>query len=249
MPGEQTTGGARRLADVLLAPHDDVACERCLDSLEEYCAAQLRGEDATRLMPVIASHLDSCVACSEAYALVYESLLGEASIPEPSLIPRPDLSFLPARQSPQGSFQDVLSAALEQTGSRLRLTFSQLLLDLLPPMPALALRTADTATPFMELSFTAVVAPIESLQIVAIPAAGEEHCDLLIRIGLVDRVWPDLDGIAIVLHHSGQTLRATTDAWGEVRFSSIERAMLASMRIEVVVAGGLDDGPWTMAGW
>jgi hypothetical protein len=239
MPGEQTRNGARRLANVLLMTPDDAACERCLDMLEEYCAAQLRGEDVARLMPETADHLDSCVACSEGYVLIYESLLVGESIPVPSRIPRPDLSFLPARQIPQQSFQDVLSAALEQAGSWLRLSFSQLLLDLLPPAPALALRSSDATAPFMELSLTTVAAPIESLQITAVPAADDQRCDVLVRIGLLDRAWPDLDGITIALRQSGQTLLATTDAWGEVRFSSIERAALGSMEVEVMVAGGL----------
>src|SRR5689334_3871436 len=87
-------GQARRLAQALLAQFDDAACAACLDGLEEYIADQAAGEDYLTRWPAVARHLDSCVACAEAYALLYELRVDIRAAPLPAGIPEADLSFL-----------------------------------------------------------------------------------------------------------------------------------------------------------
>ena len=43
----------------------DPGCEACFEVLDAFAEAVLRGEDADRLFPEVASHLAGCAACRE----------------------------------------------------------------------------------------------------------------------------------------------------------------------------------------
>jgi hypothetical protein len=89
-----TTDSARRLVEALVEEPGTQACEACLDGLEAYVDAQLAGRDYAALQPVVARHLDQCVTCAEAYALIYEARLAEAAPLQLEHIPDPDVGFL-----------------------------------------------------------------------------------------------------------------------------------------------------------
>jgi hypothetical protein len=232
MPNEQTTDGARRLARLLIAEPDPAACERCLDALEAYCAAQIAGGDPA--LPEVTSHLDSCVACSESYALMYESLLVAANLPEPASYPQPNLAFLKRESATPVSgrtLSEVLALAVERAGGVVRLRLSQLLLDLLPPPTALALRSG--AAPLMEIMISAPGELVEGLTAAALPEADPLLCTLSVRVAIAEREWPDLEGIAVRLSVGDVQRQASTDVWGEALFAQVPRAALSSLQIEV----------------
>lgn len=229
MPSEQTTDGARRLARLLIAEPDPAACERCLDALEAYCAAQIAGGDPA--LPAVADHLDSCVACSEAYAILYEALLAGDQLPEPASSPRPDLAFLGERSPAQPTLADALALAVERAGGVIRLRLSQLLLDLLPPPAALALRSG--AAPLMEIAISTPGELVEGLTVTALPDADPSLCTLSVRVAIAEREWPDLEGIAVRLTLGDAQRQASTDVWGEALLTRVPRAALSSLQIEV----------------
>ncbi|UCG23412.1 MAG: hypothetical protein JSW55_14855 [Chloroflexota bacterium] len=86
----------RLFIQALQTETSDKACQKCLDQLDAYVAAQLTGEDYLALYPDVALHLDLCSECADAYARIYELELAEreGSLPRPEQIPAPDLSFL-----------------------------------------------------------------------------------------------------------------------------------------------------------
>jgi hypothetical protein len=225
MAGEETTDGARRLARLLVEAPDPAACERCLDALEAYCAAQIAGGGPAQ--PEIASHLDRCVACAESYALLYESLLAGDQIPEPAQYPTPDLAFL---REGAPTLAAALAQAVERAGGVVRLRLSQLLLDLLPP-PALALRSA--AGPLMEITISTPGELIEGLTVTAQPEGQGDRCTLSVRVAIAEREWPELAGVVVRLTVGGALRQATTDVWGEALFPQVPRAMLSAAQIEV----------------
>ena len=72
------------------------------DQLQAYAEAQLaRVEDATEFQDV-KRHLDSCIDCSEAYALLYETLWAEqqGTMSEPNHVPAPNVAFLSSEHRP-----------------------------------------------------------------------------------------------------------------------------------------------------
>ncbi|HEY1013753.1 MAG TPA: hypothetical protein VGE07_13665, partial [Herpetosiphonaceae bacterium] len=125
-----TPAQAQRLARVLLEPAAPPACAACLDELEAYVDGQLAGQPAPERFPRTAAHLDACVDCSIAYAMLYELRLQGALLPEPPAIPAPDLRFLPGARP---TLAQAARAALSAQAGRLRLAFSALLLELAAP--------------------------------------------------------------------------------------------------------------------
>jgi hypothetical protein len=224
---------AERLAQLLITAPDEPACATCLDALEAYVDAQLAGKAYQEHMPQVAQHLDSCVACAESYALLYQARLLEGKLPTPARIPAPNLSFLPAAADVRLSA--ALGQAVERIGARLRLVFSQSLLDLLPPpaAPAMALR-GEAADALIDLAITQPDATISELRLTIYRTEeASDQYDLRIQVALLGREWPDLGGIAVSLTVGHELRRAPTDAWGEVVFTALPAAALPSIQIQV----------------
>jgi hypothetical protein len=238
-----TSEHALRLARLLIEQPDPAACERCLDKLEAYCLAELSGASGAAADPETAQHLDGCVACAESYALLYEALLHSAAVPEPPTLPAPDLSFLKRRsegsQMPAGlgDLRSALLGALTRVGADLRLVLSEGLLALVPPPPpALVLRAGEQSETLLDLQIDRPDPLVAGLQLIftrTSAAAG----DLLVRVGLPEREWPDLAGIRVLLSDAGEQRQAITDAWGEVRFQGVPQASLPMLELRVRIEG------------
>jgi hypothetical protein len=231
-------GQARRLAGALLAQIDDAACAACLDELEAYVAAQLDGDEYAARWPAVATHLDACVACAESYALLYAAQVAERAQLAPATIPAPDLSFLQANiasPSAAGDLRAALGLAVARAGTRLRLTISRALLDLLPApsAPALAFRSGG-GTALFELTLDETGSTIERLNVSAYAdRAAAERCAVRVQVAVRGREWPDLAGIAIALYVGDEQRTAATDAWGESVFADVPTVALARLVVEV----------------
>lgn len=228
--------GAYELARTLVQGEDEQACERCLDQLEAYVEAQLGGRAYTSLFPDVARHLDGCVACAEAYGLLYEALASTAAA-EPAHIPEPDLSFLGARESssPGVALQAAVKDALTQFAAGLQLTLTRALLDLFRPGPGMAeaVRGGDPAA-LLELTLDDPSPSVAQLQISVYPAVdAPEACDLRAQLRLPGRDWPDLAGVAVIVSAAGLHREATTDAWGEAVIEGLPLSALEGAQIEV----------------
>jgi hypothetical protein len=228
---------ARRLAEALVANEDEADCLACLDGLEAYVDAQLAGEDYLAQMPQVAQHLDTCVACAEAYALVYEVRLAEANLPLPARIPPPDLAFL---RSPLQRLQELLAGAVEPLATGLRLVFSQALLaalDALPSTAAPALRGEFAAAPLFELLLANPAPAVESLHLSLYPDGARPGLGTLrAQLALVGRDWPDLAGINIVVRWLGAEQQATSDEWGEALIPGVPLDVVAQLVVEVITS-------------
>jgi hypothetical protein len=241
-------GQARRLAQAVLAQPDDAACDACLDRLEAYVDDQLSGAEYAANWPEVALHLDSCVACAEAYGLLFEQRQSEIAL-EPAEIPTPDLSFLqPNAAGPIGPAQlralrrverlrAVLAAAVSYAGATLHVAFSQALLGLLPALaqPGLAFRDgAETLAPLFELTLDAPGGQIARLQLSAyVDHANPKRCAVRVQVGLHEREWPDLAGVPVSLAFGGERRQAATDAWGEALFADLPTLALPELQVAV----------------
>jgi len=131
----------QQLIQAIIAQSDDSACDACMAKLDEYVAAQLNGEDYLQTYPDVVLHLDSCLACANAYALYYDLELAAATLPQPDLIPQPDLSFLRqdvASTTVAPTLLEKLRASLEQTVDGFKLQLSPALLAGFTPQPTLS---------------------------------------------------------------------------------------------------------------
>lgn len=222
---------ARALARILATPHDEAACRACLDGLEAYVDAQLAQANYAAQFPAVAAHLDSCVACAEAYALLYEIRLA-VNPPTPAFIPPPDLSFLP-RPAPldRGA---IIAQALEQLGNGVRLVFSKALLDAFAGArgPALAMRSGVSGPPLVECVLDQPTPTLSSVQITVYAAAdAPERCTIRIQVERPGREWPDLAGTTVSIHWPDGEALATTDAWGEAIVADVPREHLAALTV------------------
>jgi len=211
---------AQYLAEVLLAAHDEAACTACLDELEEYVSAQLRGEPYQARFPQLAAHLDSCVDCAEAYAALYEVLQPQAALATPQRIPAPDLSFLdPKRATNRKPILVQLARAIREALAA-------------PSPPTLAYRDAEETVIF-SLAIEGLNAEIERVQVAAYPAENAEHCLVQVQVELRDRAWPDLADIALRLSWPDGASEASTDSWGSAVFAAVPRTYLAELSLTV----------------
>jgi hypothetical protein len=225
--------GAYELARALLEGQDEAGCAACLDQLEPYVEAQLGGRAYTSLFPTVAPHLDGCVACAEAYGLLFETLAAATAPPEPARLPAPDLGFLGA--GPGEALREALAGALRQAAAGLRLTLTRPLLDLLAPGPgvAQAVRGADQAA-LLELALDGPAPQLARLQLSVYPAAGApDACDLRVQLRLHGREWPELAGVAVVASAGELRREAVTDDWGEAVIEGLPQAALEGLQIEV----------------
>ena len=120
-------------------------CSIWRDQLHAYVEAQLAGHGEDAEFVDLRRHLDACVDCSEAYALLYETMWAEQQgmIPEPPTMPRLDTSFLASPPAPSPSqhelmmsrnseeFWDLIRARLSDEKERL-VIYDSLILDLKP---------------------------------------------------------------------------------------------------------------------
>ena len=123
------------LVATLLTPCNEATFQQCLEQLDDYIAAQLAGEDYVALYPQTAVLLDACPDCAAAYARLYEmeTAVRSQTLPQPTHIPQPDLSFLPQAASLLAQLRQAFQQRLD--GSSLQLT--QGLVALLTPPPVL----------------------------------------------------------------------------------------------------------------
>jgi hypothetical protein len=237
-------GQARRLAEALLAQPNDAACTACLDMLEEFVADQLAGDDHIARWPVVADHLDTCVACAESYELLYAARL---TVPAaPADLPAPDLSFLQASaagplapaalrdQRRAARLREAMGTAVTRAGAQLRLALSRTLLDLLPPPagPALAFR-GDAGAALFELALDEPAEHLQRLTISAYSGDVADRCVVRVQVALHGREWPDLAGVAVALQAGDQRRSTTTDAWGETVFEDVPATALPELVLEV----------------
>jgi hypothetical protein len=246
-----TSNSARRLAETIVEQPGAQVCAQCLDALEAYVEAQLAGRDYAALQPEVARHLDQCVACAEAYALIYEARLAEVALPAQARIPAPDVGFLEpsvvgritpdqlrARRTPD--LRDLVRRSIAQLGATLRVTFSHTLLDALsatPQTPTLAYREQPQQAPLYDIVIDNPTPDVEQLQMTVHPdLQSTDRCTLRVRVALPGRDWPDLAGIAVLARLSGVKHHATTDPWGEAIISDLPLADLPELHVEVIAA-------------
>jgi hypothetical protein len=226
---------AQRLSQVLLATPSEQDCQACLDALEAYIDAQLAGQPYTTRYTQVAQHLDACIACAESYGLIYETRLNEATQPEPAAIPKPDLSFLTPASTAIDQLNSLITSATEWLGNQLRFSFSQALLDLLPPpMPSTLAVRGSQAMPLQDITLELAGGSISQVHVVVLQRAeATDQCDLHIQLTIPGREWPDLVGIPITLNYGVQHASALSDAWGEAVFRGVPIRELAEMQIGV----------------
>jgi hypothetical protein len=234
----------QRLLQTITAQPDDSACSACVAKLDEYVAAQLRGEDYLQTYADVARHLDSCLDCANAYALLYDLELAGATLPQPDQLPQPDLSFLEpaiANTTASPTFGEKLRAALEQTVGGFELQLSPAFFAGLAPQPAFsALRGSDESQRYGERLFS--LDPDEEstatfpLMLAAYrDNANRDLCLLEVTTTPPGRSWPELEGIQVTLHAENNTWKGHTDAWGLASFEGIPLALLDQLLIEVVL--------------
>ena len=76
---DRKNGGNRQVEEFLTLLRTETTeadCDRCLAQIDAYASSQLNNEPYREQFPWVAQHLDSCVACAEGYAQVYELILG-----------------------------------------------------------------------------------------------------------------------------------------------------------------------------
>ncbi len=223
---------ARRLAQIIVASHDDTACTACLDQLEAYVSAQLAGENYLALFPAVAQHLDSCVLCAESYALLYEARLAESS----AALPAVAAAAQPVRSAAMG-LQELLRQVVDRTGTGLRLRLTQALLDALPAaqLPAPALRNGTpSSTPSIDLALDDPEAAVTRLHLRVHPAKDTpERCTVRVQADVHGRTWPDLADVLVLLRYDGTQRQSLTDPWGEAVFDDVPTAALPNLQLEI----------------
>ena len=226
--------GSHRLAMLLLQQTYSQDCRQCRDTLEDYCLAQqTMGEHKLAAYTSITSHLDVCVDCAECYELIYSILLPDTETPVPEHYPVPNLSFLIPRPVPAEPLRSQLAQACEHYGARLRLSFSQALLALLPPPPQLALRSM-AAQPMFELHLSWPEQAIEGLhlQVFSSPVG---LADVQVQVYQHERQWPDLLHARVLLSIGAQHYQADSDAFGTAILNNIPIDTLAISTVEVAL--------------
>jgi hypothetical protein len=242
VPGAEEAS-ARALAEILSYTPDEADCALCLNQLEDYVQTQLRGAAYQPQFAWTARHLDSCVACAAAYALLYEVGLAEANgrLPHPAHTPAPDLSFLQS----QPGWLATLRAALTAAPERLSLQLNEALARLLAPAPAPALTRAvgdGRYTPKL-LELTPDQAQEAALPFTLTAYADRQQpdrCLVEITVQPPGQSWPDLGGYQVTLAAGEQIFTGKTDDWGTAVFFGIPLAKLNDLKIEVMFSNSPD---------
>lgn len=227
-------------------------CQQCIKQLTAYVDVQLDGDDYQTQFPVVARHLDSCVACAEAYARVYEVVLADrnghfdtaaslsgarlrtGSLAQPSHIPQPDISFL----NNQLSLWAALQTAFQQTQRRFTLQLDATLVTLLAPQSSLALTRSGDDSRFGEqiLSFSPDQVPETGFPFSLTAYADKENpeqCLVEITVEPPGLSWPDLGDSEVRLSYDNRVLIEITDDWGTAVFVNIPRTELENLHLEI----------------
>lgn len=234
----------QQLIRAITARPDDSACDTCMTNLDDYVTAQLQGADYLQIYPTVALHLDSCLDCANAYALLYDLELAAATLPQPNLIPQPDLAFLGqdmASTTAAPTLRERLRAALQQTVGGFTLQLSPHLLAGFAPQPAFsALRSPAESQRYGERLFS-LSQDEESTEALPLTLAAyrdnanPDLCLLEVTAAPPERSWPELEGIQVTLQAEGNTWEDQTDAWGLASFEGIPLTLLDQLLIEVVL--------------
>ena len=215
---------------------NDADCRLCLSQLPDYVAAQQAQEDYQTQFAWTQQHLDSCVACAEAYAQLFELALVEAQdqLPQPEKLPAPDLSFLTAVPDLRTS----LSRAIQQTRQRFSLQLNELLTGLLVPPPQAALTRSAGEGRYSQklLELTPDKLPDATLLVMLTAYADQEQpgrCLVEVTVEPPGLSWPDLAGREVLLTTGEQAQTAQTDEWGTAVFPDILIPDLDTLRLDV----------------
>lgn len=211
-------------------------CALCLNQLEAYVETQLSRPAATAEFGWLRRHLDSCLACAEAYALLYELAWAEENgrLPRPPHIPEPDLRFL----RPLPDWLKLLKDALLITPDQVRLQLNEALVRLLtpPPAPAPTRAAGDGRYQPKLLELTP-----DQARSVAIPFTltayadrqQPDRCLVEITVQPPGHSWPDLGRYQVAVTAAGQTFITETDDWGTAVFPGLPRSQLETLAIIV----------------
>lgn len=227
-------GRENPLWDVLRSRPTAADCQRCQQQLDEYVTAQLNGRHVRAEFPWVARHLDACVDCAHAYALVYDVAHADqtGTLPTPAAIPDPDLSFL------QQSLADRLRRALTQTGNRLTLQLDAALRTLLIPPPAAALVRSGASGRYHPAILTL---PPDQLPDADPPftltayadSQQPDRCLVEVTVHPPGQSWPDLGGRAVTLTTADGSQTAATDDWGVAAFPDVLQAALDTLVLSI----------------
>lgn len=223
------------LAMLRQQPNED-DCRICLSQLPDYVDAQQAQKEVKTQFAWTRQHLDSCVACAQAYGPLFDLVLADAQnqLPRPEHIPTPDLSFLTAVPH----LPTALSQAIQQTRQRFTLQFNELLTNLLAPPPQTAPTRATGEGRYSQklLELTPAQLPEATLPITLTTFADQEQpgrCLVEITVEPPGLSWPDLAGRAVTLTVGEQTLTAQTDEWGTAVFPNILSLNLDTLNLDV----------------
>lgn len=223
---------------LLQRPPEASACQACLGTLAAYVTDQLAGKAYTTLWPEVAEHLDGCVICAEVYDRLYtlEAMALPTTLPLPSLLPAPDLSFL-ARPP---DWTTRLGALIHWAGQSVQIRFLADAFAFPPPQASLSpvWRAPDGGERYQEIIF--VWPPDDSLR-APLPLKMTVYRDALqpalslveIILEPPDRQWPDRAGIAVALAWPGEGRQMATDAWGLAAFSDVPVERLAELTLTI----------------
>lgn len=228
--------GRRALLAVLQSAPSEAECGRCLAQLDAYAVAQLEGAGHSDHFAWLAHHLDGCLECAAAYALIYETALADdhGRLPEPNTYPQPNLNFL----QDGAAWLAALREALQITPSSLVLQFNAALTRLLLPRPGAVLtRSAESGRygpRLLELtSGQATDAGLPFTLAVYADRQQTSNCLLEVTVQPPGQSWPDLAGYMVTVAAGTRALVAATDAWGTAVFPNMTVDELESLRLEI----------------
>lgn len=226
---------AQRFLEMLTSQANEETCQKCINELEQYISAQLNNVNVMTLFPETAVHLDRCLSCAEAYALLYDSRIAEQNdqLIEPPAIPKPDLSFLPA----PSNLSTLLSQHLRTTGNIITLQLTAVLLSLLPPpQQAAPVRSASR-------QYTTIIHRLTPEQVpeLTLPfsltayqdAQNETLCLVEINVSPPGISWPDLEGYSVQCQFDDVTLSEKTDDWGTAVIPDIPVNQLPNLTVTI----------------
>jgi hypothetical protein len=73
-----------RISRLLGPAAAELSCEACFEQLDGYVEAELAGEDAAAMLPLLAAHLDGCPACREDHDSLLAFVCSEPPPPPPA---------------------------------------------------------------------------------------------------------------------------------------------------------------------
>jgi hypothetical protein len=240
----QSKAGAQALLAILQTSASEADCQRCLAQLDDYVAAQLEGAAQVSHFTWLAHHLDGCLECAAAYALLYETVLAEirGGLPQPAVYPPPDLSFLRAPADWLASLRQALQAIPGGLALQLSATLNSLLQPQASPGLARSGESGRYGSPLLEL--TSEQAATAGLPFTLAAYGDRLHSDLCLLEVTVQPEglsWPDLAGFTVTVTAGGQSIPAETDAWGTAVFPDIPLAELENLQLAISLTAG-DDG-------